>query len=516
MRRALILLTIAPLLKPQTPRIHVDTRLVEVNVIVRDKNNRPVEGLTKSDFKIWDRDKPQNISMFSAISLAQPPRVFPALPPGIYTNRPEQLGGAPPAITVVLLDALNTELQDQARAKQEFMKFLRQLRPEDRVAIYVLGRQLRVLHDFTNDTRSLLDVLAKYSGSIPSATVGSGGAFGGWLEEKSSPFSQQDIINRVHDTVAAMEAISNHIGHLGGRKNLIWITGSFPFILGGPLTFAPATQHEAEIARAVRAMNDANIAVYPVDAHGVITTPGGIAAVPPPLPSAPRNVPRPRPSVSPESVDTMNLIAQNTGGRAFYNTNAMDHAIRDAIDDAQLTYTLAFYADASARESEFRKLKVEVDRKGVELRYRRGYLAMPAAPASQDDREAAINDAIWSPLDAASISLAGRVTRLPAPNADSVQVVLSADPAGLTFPESDGKFNLSVEFTFALLSKGGAVVGAVRQEKVLDLTAEQHEQFMKNFVVDKTIELYPETAQMRVVLLDRNSGRLGSLTLPVK
>ncbi len=516
MRPAWILFAFAPLIESQTPRIHVDTRLVEINVIVRDKNDRPVEGLTQSDFKIWDRDKLQKISLFSTISLAQPPRVSPALPAGIYANRPEQVGGAPPSITVVLLDALNTELQDQARAKQEFVKFLHQLRPRDRVAIYVLGRQLRVLHDFTNDTQSLLDVLAKYGGSVPSATVGSGGAFGGWLEERSSPFSQQDIINRVQDTVAAMEAISNHIGHLGGRKNLIWMTGNFPFILGGPLTFAPATQHAAEIARAVRAMNDANIAVYPVDAHGMVSTPAAIAAAPLPLPSTPRNIPRPRPSVSPESIDTMNLIAQNTGGRAFYNTNDIDHAIRDAIDDSQLTYTLAFYADSSAHEAEFRKLKVEVDRRGVELRYRRGYLATPASPAGPDDRAAAIKDAIWSPLDAAGISLAGRIARLTAPNEQSAQIFLSADAAGLTFPESDGKFNLSVEFTFASLSKTGVVLDALQQEKEMNLTPAQHEQFLKNFVVDKTIELDPEAAQIRVVLLDRNSGRLGSLTLPLK
>ena len=84
-----------------------------------------------------------------------------------------------PAITVVLLDAVNTSVQDQMYAKKEFVKFLGQLRPEDRVAVYALGTELRVLHDFTNDSKSLIDTITKNSVGAPSPDRGDGGADSG-------------------------------------------------------------------------------------------------------------------------------------------------------------------------------------------------------------------------------------------------------------------------------------------------------------------------------------------------
>jgi VWFA-related protein len=71
-------------------------------------------------------------------------------------------------------------------------------------------------------------------------------------------------------------------------------------------------------------------------------------------------------------------MAENTGGRAFYNTNDIQHAIRDAVDDSEVTYTLGFYADTNALDARFHKLKVLVNRKHVEVRYRKGYMASPA------------------------------------------------------------------------------------------------------------------------------------------
>src|ERR1700722_13612710 len=68
-RRLPLLLFIALLLAAQTPVIRVDTRLVELNVIVRDQNNRPVEGLTKADFTVYDQNKEQKISLFSVSSV---------------------------------------------------------------------------------------------------------------------------------------------------------------------------------------------------------------------------------------------------------------------------------------------------------------------------------------------------------------------------------------------------------------------------------------------------------------
>lgn len=408
-------------------------------------------------------------------------------------------------------------------AKKEFVKFLGQLHPEDRVGIYALGTELRVLHDFTNDSKSLIDTLTKNSGGAASPGSGPLAGLESWLSDKTSFPLEVNTELRVRATVSAMKAIANHIGHTTGRKNLIWVTGGFPFLAGRPasvvLSRQPVRRTFVEfgsyVFRAIHALNDANIAVYPVDARGL----AGSAGV---LPAQPEDSPKPktgapvRVAALPEGIDVMNVMAENTGGRAYYNSNDIQHAIHDAIEDSELTYTLGFYADAVAHGTEFRDLKVQVDRKDVELRYRRGYLAAPAAAANQDNRDAAVNDALLSPLDAAGISLAGRLVHLPPPKSDSVQVFISPAPSELMFEDSGEKSTLSVEFTFALMSKTGLILDQIRQVKTLALDAAQRQEFQKEFVVDKTIELKPEAAQIRVVLLDRTSGRLGSLTLPVR
>jgi VWFA-related protein len=568
----LSVVTLFPL-PAQTPVIRVDTRLVEVNVIVRDQNDRPVEGLTKNDFTVFDRNKQQKIALFSASSAHQLTKRSAPLPSGIYTNRPEQRAAAPTTATVVLLDAVNTRIEDQGYAKGQFVKFLSQIRPQDRVAVYALGNKLQILQDFTGDSKVLLNCLARYRGeplpyavdSEPDAADTANDDMDKWLNDKNALIADMAIQKRVAATVGAMEAIANHIGHLPGRKNLVWITGSFPFSVGqkstesitnwedlpdptqtgakkmGGVTRAagasaagaaavygfdsnslpgnsqPAREvfasFDADLARATRALNNADIAVYPVDARGLIAVPKILTAQSSGIIKPGRlNQALPPLSLTPAGINTMQVMAENTGGKAYYNTNDLQHAIRDALDDSEVTYTLGFYADTSALDAEFHKLKVLVDRKHVEVRFRKGYMADPAGVPGDQERESVIRDALWSPLDSGGLSLAGRLERIE----DRLRVMVSVEPSDLRFTEHDGQRAVSVEFAFALLGAEGQTLDTIHQGKAMDLDAKQYKELNNAFVVTKTLEPHPGVTSIRVVVLDRASGRIGSLTMPVK
>ena len=579
-----LLLPIALLLAAQTPVIRVDTRLVELNVIVRDQNNRPVEGLTKADFTVYDQNKEQKIALFSVSSVHKPLKPSAPLPAGIYTNRPEQRVESPTTITVVLLDAVNTHIEDQGYAKEQFIRFLSQIRPEDRVAVYALGNQLRILQDFTGDSKALLNSIARYRGQSlqyiddsepdPADTRDDpGGQYNmdKWLNDKMAILADHAIENRVRSTVSALEAIANHIGHLPGRKNLVWITGSFPFTVGqkstepttnwndvqDPTQNAPTlvggnsksskggassgqtaeqqygmsnstlpgnTQpgrqafagFDVDIARATRTLNDADMAVYPVDARGLITVPKIMTAQTNGLVKPSQAGGLPMVSLRPMGMDTMTVMAESTGGRAFYNTNDLQHAIRDAVDDSEVTYTLGFYADSSALDATFHKLKVAVDRKHVDVRYRKGYIANPAGAPAADEREAVIKDALWSPLDSGGVSLAGRVERVQQPKPNGLRVTVSVEPSDLVFLEHDAVHTVTVDFTFALLASDGRNLDTIHQVKTMELDQKQFQELSRKFVVTKTLEPNSAVSQIRVVLFDRESGRLGSLTIPVK
>src|ERR1700730_12569283 len=97
-----ILATLA-LTAQQAPTIRVETRLVQISVIVRDKNG-PVANLAKEDFQIFDKGKEQKVAVFSVASTKAGPKSAP-LPPGVYSNRVNRNGAeAVNSVTVVLID----------------------------------------------------------------------------------------------------------------------------------------------------------------------------------------------------------------------------------------------------------------------------------------------------------------------------------------------------------------------------------------------------------------------------
>jgi VWFA-related protein len=548
--------------------IRVTTRLVEVSVVARDKDG-PVRDLTKADFSIVEKGKDHPIAFFSMHTAGAPvaPGATAAakLPPNVFANRPQT--GAPGSlnVTVVLLDGINTQIRDQHYAKQQFLKFIRQIRPEDRVAVYTLGAKLRVLSDFTNDTGRLERLIGKYKGTAMDIVEGSqpdladtgDDLMDDWLNESAGVYADAAIEMRVAHTAAALQTIAAHIAHIPGRKNLVWISGSFPFSIGhgnadGPSNWEEqaysdsiarpgqrgrsaggpsqgAALYEAnlrdgspsrdratfdrEVKRATDALNNANISVYPVDARGLMIPKSMTAEGNTPI-SINRLSQAPNTStLTMPGHNSMRAIADATGGIVFENTNDLRGAIRAAIDDSEVTYTLGFYPDSDSVDEKFHDIKVHVKRKGVELRYRQGYVASNAAPPSDQERALLLKEATTSPLDATALTLTALLE--PAPP-KSLKFTVAVQTPELALEGKDGKFTGGVEIIFTQRSAAGVELGVARQALGIDVDRERYEKLMKGFTITKTIDPKPGLAEVRIVLVDRASGKIGSLTVPVK
>src|SRR5579871_6823227 len=145
--------------------IRTTTRLVQIHVTVRDEKNHPLTGLKKENFTILDGGKPQQIAVFSSEAPAVAPKLVHKLPPNIFTNRHDALGELPGTYTILFLDGINTQPTDQAHARDQALKFLRTIRPQDHFAVYALTNSsyVQVLHDFTADDSALIKAINDFT-----------------------------------------------------------------------------------------------------------------------------------------------------------------------------------------------------------------------------------------------------------------------------------------------------------------------------------------------------------------
>ena len=158
----------------ESPTIRVTTRLVQVDVIVRDKN-RPVANLKKEDFTLLEKGKERQIASFSMTAVSTPPpaQAGMKMPPNIFSNRFDRTAAAPSTMTVILIDGMNTNLLDQVLVRKSALEVLQSLKPDDRVALYMFNTRLRVVHDFTNDFDELRAAIQRTKGEQSGQLVAS-------------------------------------------------------------------------------------------------------------------------------------------------------------------------------------------------------------------------------------------------------------------------------------------------------------------------------------------------------
>ncbi len=494
----------------ERPVMRVTTRLVEVNAIVRDKIG-PLRGLSKADFTILDRGKSREIVTFSVNSARAGRSVPDPLPPGTYSNEPERRGISPATATVVLLDGLNTPIADQLYATRQFAAFLRQIQPGDRVAVYTLGRTLRVLNEFTNDAGRLSAALARYRGRDDHARESDLPQHFDAADEKTNS-GWNDFLTgererlqdrRVQITVEALEAVANRIGSIPGRKNLIWVSAAFPFTTG--VFTMGAKNYARELNRAARALNSANIAIYPVDARGLVAMPA--------LNAAGNSAPSPHAytTLIPAGQDTMDAFAQSTGGRAFKNSNDIQGAIRTVLDDSEVTYTLAFRPDADKLDGTFHNIKVSVNRPGSQVRCRRGYFADPDPAAGERERDSIIRGALANPLESSGIRLRARLAR-----GRELSFAVILNPADLALELSNKHRTATLDVVVSQRATDGRelVNATFTLRPNLDET-QFRDSLEEGLGFERSVAPVSGAVEVKIVVYDRGSGRTGSVIVPL-
>jgi VWFA-related protein len=461
------------------PSFHIGTKLVEVEVVAKDKykdRNGLAAGLTKPDFTLLDNGKPQEIAVFSVKaapkSAQTPTKAVVALPPGIVSNRVNRQGEPPGSVTLVLLDQKNTTEPFQVVAIHEIVKFIAERRKQDRIGIYVLERfGLRLVQDITDDD-GLLRAAAK---SLKP------------LAPRTNPDTVVQFIERATDTKHAFQAVARHLASEPGRKSAVWITNSFPLVLP-----ALGLDFTEDMQAAAQALGDSNIALYAVSARSL--SPAGRGIYPP-------------------GFNTMDLMAELTGGQVFINTNDIAGAIETAAEDDDLVYTLGFYPAQDEPEALPHKLKVEVARKGLTLLYRESYVAAKTQ-APVDPK--AVQELLKDSLDATEIELAARAIPDTA-HPGSYRVQVSVNLHDVQFQHHDGSPKDALwtgQLGVALTVEGSEDIREITRK--LEFRDDQLKAGIdRGTLVETSIPTPPGSKGiLRIAVQDQLTGAAGSVKVP--
>ena len=505
----------------QGTTFRADTRLVEVNALVLDKDGRPIEGLTRDDFTVFEDGKPQAIELFavdggpaaarSSLAGAALPPSDAGVPPasGEYSNRAVARAGG---VTVIVLDRLNTSFEDQKLARDQIIEFLKDIRREDRIALYVLqSGSVEILHDFTRDNASLIAALARYqartsrskqaSDARPIDLAKTGNAaedaeFERWLGDKAQQVAAFFINDRVNVTVAAFETIARHLAGVRGRKNLVWVSSAFPIRTDEPHSVRTFT---SKLDEAAKAINGANIAVYAVDARQLTPAFARAALEPTKEVSGARPYNADFPPSTFESdmrhVDTLQSIADATGGRAFSVLGNIGKGMRQAVEDSRLTYVLGYYPAHATWDGAYHAIRVTVNRAGASVRSRKGYYATRLETPDPATSQEALLEAMRSPLEATGLGLSAHVAKVAA----GVSVVIRPAADAVTLTRKGDVWEGTIDVAIAQSLPNGRTFKTFASTVDLVFTDAQHNQMLRDgFSFDRIITLRPDSHRLHI------------------
>ena len=509
----------------KTPVIHVTTRLLQVSVIVQDKEGAPMTGLRKEDFRVLDGGKPQEIAFFSATAPGHAP-AHP-LPASVFTNRSDLKGEDPGATIVLLFDCLNTSFEDQGYARWNVLHFLKSVKPQDHVAIFALTTELISLHDFTQDTAALASSVNRFSPRLLAAFDASNPkvfqvpgldndpffkSFEDHVNNANGKIADWAVVDRFRITSAAFVALADYVADIPGRKSLVWISGGIPIQLGAgrigvpdrdDFRFdkpnVPSAAGAGDMSVLARVLNRVNMAIYPIDAHGVEA--GAFIGF----------------FTRQDRRDTFRLLADRTGGRAFYGTNDIAGAINSAFEDGRYTYTIGFYPNHGVWDGEFREIKISVPAEDAHLRYRQGYFAFPERSEGAAIMRTDLQEAARSPLDATGLGVSVKGQTVPPASAHLVKLQVTLDPKQFLLRDEGDQSRGSMDLLFLQKDSSGQFLFVKKQHLDVSFDRKEYSLVAENgLTLQQRLIIDPASAELRVLVRDAGSGALGSVTISVK
>jgi VWFA-related protein len=483
--------------------------VVDLNVVALDSHGQPVTDLTRDEFRVTDSGQPQTIAFLRRRDSKQTPAA--SLGPNELSNRS---GTNIPRATLILFDLLNETFSSRALASNLLVRSLESLEAPDYVYLYLftLNGRLYPVHglpppgepsppdsaSWTRNAKQLVDQ-----------------ALRAVLQTRPVDI---DVAVRVQMTYYGLNAIAAELSRVPGRKNIVWITDGVPIELG---PIRSDTGDFVDFTPLLRQMSEGfdryGVSIYPVrqimlgstntvndspDDIGGFATGGGRSGA-----GASSNT---RSGVG--SIDTLDQFAGMTGGRPDAGKD-IGVALRQAINDARTSYQLGYYPPEKNWDDKLHKLKVTCTRKGVRIQTKTAYYAWRQNPGAR--AEDAVNAASATSFDAAEIGL--RASLSPDPKGGrSMRLDAHIDAQDLALVHTGAFYDGELRIAVAAFVPGQqAQRGPLIPVELHFSVADRDKAMQQGISFVQNVNMGEGVSNLRLIVFDRGSDAVGSITLPV-
>jgi VWFA-related protein len=504
--------------KPQEP-IRISAELVQVDVLVTDKDGKPVRGLRREDFELYDNGKLQLVTHFSYEQSRfnrvevddETPR---SLPRAITASELRR-------VVAIVVDTLHLNSEHVLRVRKMLEDFIeKKMEPGDLVLIIPTGGGSGLLQQFTSDQRMLMRAVARLRpavsgfGTTPSRASAAEAAllsrpldftFPGSLQvlglDYVTLFEEYDVLS----TLRTLDNVIKSLSRLPGRKLGIFISSGLR---------VNQTQTHAALSRITDRAARANVVFYSIDPRGLDSL--GLKASDWVIARGAADFIEKRREDFFDSQNSLSALAGDTGGRFFRDRNDFERGFDQMFVENSEYYVLGFQPEEKKWDGKFHKLKVVVrGHADYRVSTRKGYLAKtekPLASKITDPKEAEMTEAVTSPLVRRDIDLV--LTPFYRDNEKREPVLallLHIDASRLNFKQVEGRYETKLDMAGYLLDFSGRAVDSFSHIIKLHLEPDAYKETLRRGLIStRIVYLKPGLYQARIFVRETDTGLIGT------
>jgi VWFA-related protein len=506
--------------------IRVNTEIVLVNVVARDKRGNLIRDLKREDFTVYEDGQKQQLSSFDfenvdELALAVQPGTTVTGSAGSLLGAKPNAAASPSAIdardrrlVLMFFDVSAMQPDDIDRAVDAAKKYVQsKMQPADLVGLVSLDTNLKVDLDFTDDRAKLTAVLSAYNSSEGQGFEnGATGSSEGSAETGGSYTPDDTDYNTfsADRKLLALQSVMESLGKIPQKKSLVYFSNGIS---------QSGVDNQSALRSATAAAVKANVSIYPVDVRGLQAFPPGGQAQSASL--------RGQSAYSGASVlndlnsndasqETLYTLASDTGGKAFMDSNDLTGVFSQVQRDSSAYYVLGYTSSNHLKDGRFRRLKVQVNRPDIKLEYRSGYYAgRDYEHMKRADREEQLEDELAAELPRTDVAVYAGTSYFRQDDSHyflGVSIVIPGSQ--IPFVQEKDKDSATLDIIGQVTAGPRASVGHLRDTVKLAVNTGQQVR-RKNVQYNTSFVLAPGSYHLKFIVRENRTGRMGTFETDV-